>query len=101
HLLQFSPEGGDGSNAFIFFHHADLSRRQTCVEDGKQFLDEQLSRVNHIARQTLGFYRDHNTPETVDLAEIIEELLAIFHTRLTARQISVVKDGKQFLDDLG
>jgi len=54
--------------------------------------DEQLSRVNHIARQTLGFYRDHNTPETVDLAEIIEELLAIFHTRLTARQISVVKE---------
>src|SRR5262249_5605687 len=63
--------------------------------------DEQLSRVNHIARQTLGFYRDHNTPETVDLAEIIEELLAIFHHADLSRRQTCVEDGKQFLDDLG
>jgi len=54
--------------------------------------DEQLSRVNHIARQTLGFYRDRNTPETVHVVQVIEELLAIFQTRLAARQIHVVKE---------
>jgi PAS domain S-box-containing protein len=54
--------------------------------------DEQLSRVNHIARQTLGFYRDRNTPETVHVVQVIEELLGIFQTRLAARQIHVVKE---------
>ncbi len=54
--------------------------------------DEQLSRVNHIARQTLGFYRDRITAEAVDVAQLMEELLTIFQTRLTARQIRVVKE---------
>jgi signal transduction histidine kinase len=54
--------------------------------------DEQLSRVNHIARQTLGFYRDRNTPETVHVVQVLEELLGIFQTRLAARQIHVVKE---------
>jgi len=54
--------------------------------------DEQLSRVNHIARQTLGFYRDRNTPETVDVAHVMDELLMIFQARLSGRQINVVKE---------
>jgi PAS domain S-box-containing protein len=54
--------------------------------------DEQLSRVNHIARQTLAFYREGNTPETVDVAQVMEELLTIFQARLAARQIRVVKE---------
>jgi PAS domain S-box-containing protein len=54
--------------------------------------DDQLSRVNHIARQTLGFYRDRNTPETVDVAQVMEELLTIFQARLATRQICVVKE---------
>jgi PAS domain S-box-containing protein len=54
--------------------------------------DEQLSRVNHIARQTLGFYRDRNTPETVDVSQVMEELLTIFQARLMGRQITVIKE---------
>jgi PAS domain S-box-containing protein len=54
--------------------------------------DEQLARVNHRARQTLGFYRDNSTPENVDLAEMFEKLLAILSDRLAAKQIRVDKE---------
>src|SRR5262249_52787381 len=54
--------------------------------------DEQLARVNHIARQTLGFSQDRTLPENVDVAQLFEELLAIFQTRLTARQLNVEKE---------
>lgn len=54
--------------------------------------DAQLARVNHLARQTLGFYRDHSTPEDVDVPELLEELLAILSDRLAAKQIRVERE---------
>jgi PAS domain S-box-containing protein len=54
--------------------------------------DEQLARVSHRARQTLGFYRDNSTPENVDLAGMFEKLLAILSDRLAAKHIRVDKE---------
>jgi PAS domain S-box-containing protein len=54
--------------------------------------DEQLARVSHIAKQTLGFYRDSNVPEAVDVAQILEETLAILQSRINAKQISIVRE---------
>jgi PAS domain S-box-containing protein len=54
--------------------------------------DEQLARVNHRARQTLGFYRDNSTPESVGLAEMFEKLLAILSDRVAAKHIRVDKE---------
>jgi PAS domain S-box-containing protein len=54
--------------------------------------EEQLARINHIARQTLAFYRERSVPEMVDAAQTFEELLAIFQSRLTAKQVIVEKE---------
>ena len=54
--------------------------------------EEQLTRVNHIARQTLSFYREPSVPEMVDAAQAFEELLAIFQSRLTAKHVTVEKE---------
>ena len=54
--------------------------------------DEQLARVNHIARQTLAFYRERTVPEMVDAAQTFEELLAIFKSRLATKHVTVEKE---------
>src|SRR5262249_27998405 len=73
-----------------------LARQDSAITPGTQSLlrlaDEQLARVNHLARQTLGFYRDNSLPQEVDVAQLLEELLAILSNRLTAKQIHVEKE---------
>jgi PAS domain S-box-containing protein len=54
--------------------------------------EEQLARVNHIAKQTLGFYRDRNVPEAVDVVQTLDELLTILHSRITSKQISILRE---------
>lgn len=51
--------------------------------------DEELQRVSHIARQTLGFYRDTSHPVTIDVAEAIEEVLAVYNRRLRYKDLAV------------
>jgi signal transduction histidine kinase len=53
--------------------------------------DEQLARVNHIAKQTLAFYRESNAPEPVDIVQILEDLAAFLSARLTSKQVLVVR----------
>ena len=43
--------------------------------------DEELQRVSHIARQTLGFYRDTSAPRWLNIAESTAEVLAIYERR--------------------
>ena len=54
--------------------------------------DEQLARVNHIAKQTLAFYRDSNVAEPVNIIQTIEELLAFLSARITSKQVLLVKE---------
>ena len=53
--------------------------------------DEELQRVTHIARQTLGFYRDTSHPVWISVPESVEEMLAIYHRRLGYKQITLRK----------
>lgn len=53
--------------------------------------DEELQRVSHIARQTLGFYRDTSSPVWIAVPEALDEMLAIYQRRLSYRQISLRK----------
>jgi PAS domain S-box-containing protein len=54
--------------------------------------DEQLARVNHIAKQTLGFYRDRSVPEAVDVVQTLEELLSILRSRLNVKRIYIERE---------
>lgn len=51
--------------------------------------DEELKRVSHIARQTLGFYRDTSSPHTIPVAQAIDEVLALYARRFQYKEISV------------
>ncbi|HEX4067676.1 MAG TPA: PAS domain S-box protein [Acidobacteriaceae bacterium] len=54
--------------------------------------DEELQRVSHIARQTLGFYRDTTFPVQVSIARAVGEILGIYERRFRNKQFDVRKD---------
>jgi PAS domain S-box-containing protein len=68
--------------------------RQHSAESGKarQYLltaEEELERVSHLARQTLGYYKDAGSPGEFSLHQLIENVLAVYNSKLTALGISV------------
>jgi PAS domain S-box-containing protein len=68
--------------------------RQNSSAEGKayQFLqtaEDELERVSHLARQTLGFYRDTGSPREVYLHDLIENVLTVYNARLIATGIAV------------
>jgi len=68
--------------------------RQTSANDGKTntyllTAEQELERVSHIARQTLGFYRDTNSPTEVYLHELLENVLTVYNSKLITAGISV------------
>ena len=54
--------------------------------------DEELARVTHLTKQTLGFYRDSGAAGLVDLSLLIAGVLNIYQSKLKDKQITVVKD---------
>jgi signal transduction histidine kinase len=68
--------------------------RQNSPPAGKAYqhlkmAEEELERVSHIARQTLGYYRDAGLPTEVFFHELIENVLTVYRSKLLAYRISV------------
>jgi PAS domain S-box-containing protein len=54
--------------------------------------NEELRRVGHIVSQTLGFYRESATPQRIDLAALVNDILSLYQRKLDARQIRVTRN---------
>ncbi len=68
--------------------------RQHSPESGKAHnylltAEQELERVSHIARQTLGYYKDTGAPVDLLLHQLIENVLVVYNSRLTALGITV------------
>jgi PAS domain S-box-containing protein len=50
--------------------------------------DQELERVTHIARQTLGFYRDTSSPVKVNIRESLRDVLRLFERKLKYKLIT-------------
>ena len=60
--------------------------------DANEYLDlaeQELERVSHIARKTLGFYREFRVPEMIDIQQLVEYVLRLHANRLEAKGIQV------------
>ncbi|HKD79486.1 MAG TPA: PAS domain S-box protein [Candidatus Angelobacter sp.] len=57
----------------------------------------ELDRVAHIARQTLGFYRESASPTRFNVSQLLDDLLRLYDTRLQTRKIKVTR---QFENDI-
>jgi PAS domain S-box-containing protein len=65
------------------------------AEDPSNYLrmaEEELERVSHLTRQTLGFYRETKSASGVRLGELVESLLTVFTQRMRNRGIALQTD---------
>jgi PAS domain S-box-containing protein len=51
--------------------------------------EEELLRVSHIAKQTLGYYREHSAALSITLPDLITDTLRIYQSKLTAAGIQI------------
>jgi len=72
-----------------------LARQQPHLPDKlKNYLssaDRELRRVSHIARQTLGFYRDDSQPVQIGVAGAVQDVLTIYNSRVKCKALRVKK----------
>jgi PAS domain S-box-containing protein len=53
--------------------------------------EQELARVSHITRQTLGFYRESKDPVEVSVAELLDEILELQSRRMEIKNITLEK----------
>jgi PAS domain S-box-containing protein len=51
--------------------------------------ESELERVSHIARQTLGYYRDTGSPSEVHLRDLMENVLTVYRSKILAHNIKL------------
>lgn len=51
--------------------------------------EQELARVAHITRQTLGFYRESNDPRPMEIAPVIDSVLDLYANKLRTKEITV------------
>jgi PAS domain S-box-containing protein len=69
-----------------------LLRPKITDDNGRGFLataEDELGRVSHIAKQTLGYYREHAAANLTSVEEIAEHALTIYEPRCIAAGITV------------
>jgi PAS domain S-box-containing protein len=71
-----------------------LLRTKITDDEGLNHLataEEEIGRVSHIAKQTLGYYRENAAASSVTLSEIVDHALTIYEPRCKAAGITVKK----------
>jgi PAS domain S-box-containing protein len=71
-----------------------LLRAKISDDEGRGFLataEDELGRVAHIAKQTLGYYRENAAASPASLSEIAEHALKIYEPRCAALGITIEK----------
>jgi PAS domain S-box-containing protein len=69
-----------------------LLRSKITDEDGRKYLstaEDELVRVSHIAKQTLGYYREHAATAPASLSDIAQQAITIYESRCVGAGINV------------
>jgi PAS domain S-box-containing protein len=72
-----------------------LLRPMITDPDGIAYLsaaEAELARVSHIAKQTLGYYREYDAPTTISLSDLAEHVMKIYAPRCSASGIRLEND---------
>ena len=51
--------------------------------------EQELERVSHIARQTLGYYKDTGSPTNVHFHDLIQNILTVYNSKMMSSDIAV------------
>jgi PAS domain S-box-containing protein len=69
-------------------HIGDEGPARTYLEMAQQ----EVGRIAHITKQTLGFYRESTAPVTVRLSEVLEGVVKLMAHRIQLRKITVTRE---------
>ena len=79
-----NPLEAVGNLIYIVRHTANLSEE---VMGYLAMAEQELERVSHITRQTLGFYRDSSEPGPVEMPAVIESVLKIYDNKIRGKGV--------------
>jgi PAS domain S-box-containing protein len=65
------------------------SATRTDVREYLNTIEEELSRISHITRQTLGFYRETTAPSAVRVGEMLGPVISLLSMRLRNKGIEI------------
>jgi PAS domain S-box-containing protein len=74
---------------YIAKHRQDAS---PAMAETLALAEQELDRVAHITRQTLGFFRESNVPEAIAVPELIESVIKLYSNRLKNKNINLVRE---------
>jgi signal transduction histidine kinase len=74
---------------FLADHTEELPER---VHRYLQLADVELQRVAHIARQSLGFYRESNAPALTSVTSLLDSAIDLLKGKINQKQANVEKD---------
>jgi len=57
-----------------------------------EMAEQELERVSHITRQTLGFYRESTVRGSVELPVVIENVLKLYSNKLSSKHIRIERE---------
>jgi PAS domain S-box-containing protein len=63
--------------------------------------EQELARIAHVTRLTLGFYRDTTSPHRMDLPKIVEEVLSLYLPRIQAKNIRLSREYDETVKVMG
>ena len=81
-----NPLEAIGNLIFLAKNNPDAPEK---VAEQLQLAEQELARVSHITRQTLGFYRESASPTSVNVPTLIESVLTLYSNKLQIKQIKV------------
>jgi len=62
------------------------------VSEYLRIAEEELARVSHIAKRTLGFYRDNTAPMEADMGALLEDVIRLYQLRIERHHIKIEHD---------
>ncbi|HET9183580.1 MAG TPA: PAS domain S-box protein [Candidatus Angelobacter sp.] len=75
-----------------------LARTSTASEPARTFLaqaEQELTRVAHLTKQTLGFYRETSGPSWITIGSLLPSLLAVFSSKTSNKGIQITSEIRQ------
>ena len=69
-----------------------IERHSSLDDDAREYARiamNEVSRIGHIAKQALGFYREASTPIEVNIAQLIENVVELYHAGAQNKSVSL------------
>ena len=76
----------------LIFLAKGMPETTPALREHLELAEHELDRVAHLTRQTLGFYRDSNQPEEIQLQPVIQSVLKLYGNKIAARGIHIECD---------